>query len=99
MQSKPEIKKTKNYHNFRNPRKAFEPKKNISAHERKRKYEEQRHERKFNCDWQAKRPWLKFDDIKNSMTCAVCIKHYGTDANVFQNLKTAANIITAKSRT
>jgi hypothetical protein len=33
------------------------------------------------------------------MTCAVCIKHYGTDANVFQNLKTAANIITAKSRT
>ena len=85
------------------PGKPLNQKKNISARERKRKYEEQRHERKFNRDWQAKKPWLKFDDIKNSMTCAICIKHYGTDANVFQNLKTAANIqkciITAKSRT
>ena len=49
-----------------NPRKAFEPKKNISARERKRKYEEQHHERKFNRDWQAKRPWLKFDDKKTA---------------------------------
>ena len=30
----------------------------------KRKYEEHRPEGKFNSDWQAKRPWLKFENIK-----------------------------------
>jgi hypothetical protein len=28
------------------------------------------------------------------MTCAVCIKHYGTDANVSQNLKNQNKFIT-----
>ena len=75
------------------PRKAFEPK-NISAQERKRKYKEHRPVRKFNHDWQAKRPWLKFDDTKNSMPCAVCIEHYGTHANVSQNLENQNKFIT-----
>jgi hypothetical protein len=64
------------------------------AQERKRKYKEHRPVRKFNREWQAKRPWLKFDDIKNSMPCAVCIEHYGTDANVSQNLENQNKFIT-----
>ena len=52
------------------------------------KIEERRPEFFFS-DCQAKRPCLKSNNIKNSRTCAVCIKHYdyGTDANVSPNLK------------
>lgn len=59
------------------PRKTFEPK-NVSAQERKRIYEEARPERIFNRNHQAKRPWLKIDSI----TCAICIEHYGINVNV-----------------
>ena len=71
-----------NVEHARSHRKFKETPTTSETHDRKRKCEKHHPERKFNCDWQTKRHWLnQFEDIKNSMTCTVCIEHYGTDAN------------------
>ena len=40
----------------------------------KEKYEESR-VRRFKQAWNEEFPWVKFDEIKNYMFCAVCQKH------------------------
>ena len=45
-------------------------------HEKNKRYEEHRLERKLNTKWQEGWPWLQFNLEENSMTCSICMDYY-----------------------
>ena len=47
--------------------------------QRKKKYEENQPDRKFNKNWKE---GLQYDEFTNVMTCKICIDHYGNNASV-----------------
>ena len=44
--------------------------------QRKKKYEENRPDKKFNKNWKEGRQWFQYDEFMNVMTCKICIDHY-----------------------
>ena len=77
------------------PGKSLRQTTSIDEHnKRKKKYEENRPERKFNKSWKDGRQWLQYDVMQNVMTCKICIEHYGKNPNTISNLKVQNTFIT-----
>jgi hypothetical protein len=45
-------------------------------HEKNKRYEGHRPERKLNMKWQDGWPWLQFNLEENSITCSICMDYY-----------------------
>jgi len=65
--------------------------------QRKKKYEENRPDKKFNKNWKEGRQWFQYDEFTNVMTCKICIDHYRNNASVSSNLKIQNTFITGCS--